>query len=253
MKCINIEQKLSELLDGELGLSEKATVETHLELCDSCQNSFANMQAISGNMKQNLAVSAPNLFDEKVLNTFQNFQNEKLAEISTEKPRTQKIGWFGIPKFAFAAALLLFGLVGITAFQIGKISASEVTVISPEIKENKIANDLPNKIVAEKNEPTIKNDTTIKFVEIPVIKEKIVEVPVIKEKIVTRIVYKNLNTEDRKGKDTKNSVPKNDKTEKFAVSSRLKENQYSTQINLEGFQFISELKPQIIKGENNEK
>ncbi len=235
MKCINIEQKLSELLDGELGLSEKATVETHLESCDSCRNSFANMQIISGNMKQNLAVSAPNLLDKKVLNAFQDFQNEKLAEIPTEERQTQKIGWFGIPKFAFAAALILFGLIGITAFQIGKISASEVTIISPEIKENKSVNDLPSKTVAENN---VAKDENTKIIEIPVIKEKIIEVPVIKEKIVTRIVYKERERTNRN---------------KAIVKSKTQNDENFAQAEINKYRIVSELKPKIIKaGETNE-
>ncbi|MGI8669733.1 MAG: anti-sigma factor family protein [Aridibacter sp.] len=251
MKCIDIEQKLNELLDGELGLSEKATVETHLESCDSCQTQFENMQAISGNMKQNLVISAPSLLDEKMMNAFQNFQNEKLAEIPTEKTKTQKIGWFGIPKFAFAAALLLFGLVGITAFQIGKISASEVSIIMPQVQESKVLDNSTNADFAENKQPNVGNVATTKIIEVPVIKEKIVEVPVIKEKIVTRVVYRN--TENKNVVGNKENLPKFSKTKEVASTNGLKDNEFSTQINLKGFQLVSELKPQIIKGEKNEK
>lgn len=236
MKCINIEQKLNELLDGEIGLSEKATVEKHLESCDSCRNSFANMQIISGNMKQNLAVSAPNLLDKKVLNAFQDFQNEKLAEIPTEERQTQKIGWFGIPKFAFAAALILFGLIGITAFQIGKISASEVTIISPEIKANETVNDLPSKVVAENKEPNVENDE----------KTKIIEIPVIKEKIVTRTIYVDREKTEKKENVTRPSFNRNDDV---AMESSINENGFVTQTNLKGFQPVSDLKVKITKKE----
>lgn len=238
MRCIDIEQKLSELLDDELGLSEKATVETHLKSCDSCQNSFANMRIVSGNMKQSLAVSAPILLDEKVINAFQNFQNEKLAEVQTKKPQTQKIGWFGIPKFAFATALLLFGLVGITAFQIGKISASEVSIIMPQIQASKVLDNSTNADFAENKQPNVENEATTKIIEVPIIKEKIVEVPVIKEKIVTRIVYK-----DRE--------PTNKNKTKVPSKTQNKENFAQTEIDK--YQIVSELKPQIIKtGDKNE-
>jgi hypothetical protein len=246
MKCINIEQKLSELLDGELSSPEKATVETHLESCDSCRNSLANMQLISGNIKQNLAVSAPSLLDENVMNAFKNFYSEKLAEVTTEKPQTQKIGWFGIPKFAFAAALLLFGLVGFTAFQIGKISASEVSIISPEIKANETVNDLPSKVVAENKEPNVENDEKTKIIEIPVIKEKIVEVPVIKEKIVTRTIYVDREKTEKKENVTRPSFNRNDDV---AMESSINENGFVTQTNLKGFQPVSDLKVKITKKE----
>lgn len=240
MKCINIEQKLNELLDGEIGLSEKATVEKHLESCDSCRNSFANMQIISGNMRQNLAVSAPSLLDEKVMNAFQNFQNEKLAEVPTEKSHTEKIGWFGIPKFAYAAALLLFGLVGITAFQIGKISASEVSIIMPQVQESKVLDNSTNADFAENKQPNVENVATTKIIEVPIIKEKIVEVPVIKEKIVTKKIYV----------EEKNRV-ENTSKENTASNKKEDDNKYLTPFKLDGFQPVAKINPQITK-ENEE-
>ena len=107
--------------------------------------------------------------------------------------------------------------------------------------------------IAENNQTKDENPSLVKIVEVPVIQEKIIEIPVYKEKIVTRIIYKN---GDRK---TVNNAGKNDSVSPVGasnnsiLSSRLRDNRYSTQVNLSGFQLVSELKPQIIKGEKNEK
>ena len=225
MKCINVKENLDALLDGEVSFTQKREIENHLETCVSCQTEFENLQAISGILKQNLAISAPLFLDKKVFSEFKNFHAEK------PKEKLQKIGWFGIPRFAFAAALILFTLGIISAFQIGKMSASEISVIMPEVQENKTLNQ--EKIMS------------VKIVEVPVIREKIVKVPVIKEKIVTKIIYVN------KDEKTDTNLPaKKD----FALKNKIEDNKYLTRSNLEGFQPVSEMNLRISKEDNqNEK
>lgn len=237
MKCINVEEKLSELLDDELSRSERSKVETHLESCGACRDQFENIKMLSGNLKKNLAVSAPAVLDEKVFDSFRQFQTEKLAEQQNDNFQTKKAGWFGIPRFAFATALVLFGLIGFTSFQLGKISASEVSLVVPQIEDNTSilkAND-----IAENSQTSDEDFKQIKIVEVPVIREKIVEVPVIKEKVVTRTVYKD--REDQTNRNGYTSPQNNRGLESVAQTDTSK------------FQIVSELKPQIIKtGGNND-
>ena len=242
MKCIEVEKKIDAFFDGEIVSPQE--IETHLENCVSCRTTFENISAVRRTLKQNFKVSAPPLLGENVLSAFQNFHEAKRREKVETKQTTQKIGWFGIPRFTFAAALILFALATITAFQIGRMSASNIVVAMPQAQENNISTTEKAKI----NPTSDENPIQIKYIEVPVVQEKIVKVPVVQEKIVTRIIYKNINIED-----TKKSLLNSDKTEDFTVSSRLKDNRYSTQINLKGFQIVSDLKPQIIKGDENEK
>lgn len=238
MKCINVEEKLSELLDDELSDAEISKVETHLESCNSCRSQFKNIKMLSGNLKKNLAVSAPAVLDDRVLNSFRHFQNAKRVEKLKDNHQTEKTSWFGVPRFAFATALVSFGLIGFTAFQIGKISASEVSVVMPQIEENASSNILKASDLAENTQTNDEGVEQIKIVEVPVIKEKIVKVPVIKEKIVTRTVYKD---RDQNEKDKYTSPQSNRGLKSVALTDTSK------------FQIVSELKPQIIKtGGNNE-
>ena len=238
MKCISVAENLDALLDGEIESAQKRKVENHLEICPSCQTEFNNLQAMSQTLKRSLAISAPPLLDDKIFGEFKSFHAAKAADKS---PR-EKIGWFGIPRFALAATLVLFTFGIIAAFQIGKMSAGEIVVSMPQVQENDTPETAKNDSI--ENEKSVQ----IKYVEVPVVQEKIVKVPVVQEKIVTRIIYKNVDVED-----TKKSLLNSDKTKDFTVSSRLKDNRYSTRTNLKGFQIVSDLNPKIIKGENNEK
>lgn len=225
MKCINVEENFDALLDGEVSFLQKREIEKHLENCVSCQTEYENLQAIGGILKQNLAISAPSFLDEKVFSEFKNFHPEKSPK--------EKIGWFGIPRFAFTTAMILFVLATISAFQIGRMSASEISIVMPEVQENKTSN-------REKQ-------TSIKIVEVPVFREKIVEVPVIREKIVTKTIYVNRNKE-------KETQPNVSAKNNFTLKSSVENNGYLTQTNLKDFQPVSEFKIKISKEEKeNEK
>ncbi len=241
MKCIEVEKNLDAFFDGEI--SQPKEIAAHLENCVSCQTIFENLGTMRRTLKQNFTVSAPSLLGVNMLSAFQNHHEAKRREKVETKQSTEKVGWFGIPRFAFAAALILFTLGIISAFQIGKMSVGERMVLVPQNQENLLTNESAKD----------KNPVQIKYVEVPVVQEKIVKVPVVREKIFTRIIYKNINVEDTKKNDVKSGFPSSGKAENSAVSSRLKDNRYSTQVNLKNFQIVSDLKPKIIKGENNEK
>ena len=226
MKCIDVKENLDALLDGEAGISNGREIENHLETCDDCRLKFENLNTMSGVLKQNLAVSAPAILDQKIFKQFDNFHAEK------PKPAKEKIGWFAIPRFAFAAALVLFALGITSAYQIGKISATEISVVMPEVQEGKSLENSPNTDFAENKQPNVENTETTNIIEVPVIREKNIEVPVIKEKIVTRIVYK-------------------EKDEAIEKETALRNNSQNDEnvgrANIDKFQLVSELRPKIIK------
>ena len=231
MKCIDIKENLDAFADGEIEFTQATQIENHLENCVSCKTEFEYLQTIGKSIKQNLQISAPAVLDEKVLTAFQTFHNEKRVE----KKSAEKIGWFGIPRFAFAAALILFALATISAFQIGRMSAGEISVVMPEVSEDKN--------ISQNNTDIQKSPTQI--VEVPVIREKIVEVQVIKEKILTKTVYVNKNDKGRTTLPAK---------EDYALKNKIEENKYLTRSNLEGFQPVSEMNLRISKEVNqNEK
>lgn len=241
MKCIDVKENLDALLDGEAGILNEREIENHLETCGSCRVEFENLSAIGGILKNNLAISAPTILDEKVFSGFDSFHAEK------PKPTKEKIGWFGIPRFAFAAALLLFAIGITSAFQLGKMSASKISVVLPEVAESKDVNQVAEVNDANQIEDNLKTEKPIiKIIEVPVIKEKIVEVPVIKEKVITRTVYieKNRKTE-KENKILPNSTTNND----VAMESSIKENGYVTQTDLKGFQPVSQVKIKITRKE----
>lgn len=225
MKCNDVKENLDALLDGEVEIFQTEKIENHLENCVSCQTEFKNLQAVSRTLKQNLAVSAPAFLDAKILSEFASFHAAKRAEKPQEKSSKEKIGWFGIPRFAFATALVLFALTTFSAFQIGRMSAGEISLVMPQVQEN----------------PAVKQDeksAAVKIVEVPVIREKIVEVPVIKEKIVTKKIYVN----------QEKAVENMDKSKaNTALNEKKANNEYLTPIELEGFQPVAKIKARITK------
>lgn len=248
MKCIEVKENLNSFLDGEIDISAKNKIEMHLENCVSCKVELENLQTISSSIKQILPIAVPAFLDEKVLNTFENFHKQK----NKAKEKPVKTGLFGIPNLAFATAFILLALFSGSAFQIGRILASNVEVASPAQNEN--FRELPNenfkKATIAQNDSGEKNNEKspeIKIVEIPVIQEKIVEVPVIKEKIITRTVY----VEKTEKKETPNPL-KDSTKDNVALNSSLKDGSFLTQTNLKDFQPVSEVKARITKKGENE-
>ena len=142
MKCIDLKENLDAFADGEIEFTQKRQIENHLEDCVSCQTQFENLRTIGKSAKQYLQVSAPAVLDEKVLTAFQTFHKEKQGE----KKDAEKIGWFGIPRLVFAAGLIFFALSVISAFQIGKMSAGEISVMMPPVQSWKILRQMMKKI-----------------------------------------------------------------------------------------------------------
>lgn len=243
MKCIKVRQNLDAILDGEINLSEREMIESHLENCVSCQVESENLEIISNSLKQTLPIAASAFLDEKILNAFQSHYIKKQPANAEEKQ--EKIGWFGIPRFAFAAAFILLALISGLAFQLGRMSAANVEISN---NQNLSSDDSDKKPTVQKfsNEKDKASET--KIVEVPVIREKIVKVPVIKEKIVTRIIY--VEKESKKDNRTSPTVsPQNI----LALNNSVKDGEFLTQTNLKDFQPVLEIKAKITKkDEKNE-
>lgn len=232
MKCTEVKENLDVLLDGEIGFSKRENTLSHLGNCESCKAEFESLQIIGRTMKRTLPITAPAVLDAKVFNAFVDHLARKQTVQSEEK--REKVGWFGIPRFAFAGAFVLLALVSVLAFQLGKITASDVQISNLDVAETgKKENALAQNKAAE-------NPAEVKIIEIPVVREKVVKVPVIKEKIVTRTVYVE--------KKPTTQLRISDRSDS-ALNNSINEKEFLTQTNLKDFQPVAELKPKILKKE----
>jgi hypothetical protein len=245
MKCIEVRENLNLFLDGEIDLSAQENIKTHLENCIACETEFDNLETISESLKQTLPIATNALLDEKMLDAFESFHADK--QTVTEEKQEEKIGWFGIPRIAFATALVLLALVGGSAFQLGRISVSRIEIATPAKREDfrELPNEkLENSTVAQND--SVEKSPEIKIVEVPVIQEKIVKLPVIKEKIITRKIY----VKEQKKEIKENVIrPKFNRNDEVAMKSSIQENGFVTQTNLKGFQPTTDLKIKITKKE----
>ena len=227
MKCIDVRENLNVFLDDAIENSRKEKIKSHMENCVSCRIEFETLQTIGDALRQNLFVAAaPPSLDDKILSAFEDFHSQKRNVRAAEK--REKNVWFGIPRFAFAAALALVALTAISAFQIGRMSAGELSVAMPQVQESRVLPQIEN----AKDEKI----ASVKIVKVPVIKEKIIEVPVFK----TRTIYV-----EKENKSVPNEPAKNN----FALKSSIEKNGYLTKTDLKAFQPVSEFKLKISKEE----
>lgn len=250
MNCVETQENLDALIDGELAGALQANAEAHLKECPACRAEYEKRQAVGAYLRQNWQISASAELDKQVFGAFRQFQRQKqLVEPSApaQETRTEKNAWFGTPWLSWGTAFAVLVLTAFAAFQIGKTSAardyaaSEKSFDRAPLAENG----------APENSKSIETPQ-IQTISVPVIQEKIVKIPVVREKIVTRYVYINNKTGGDGAADPRSNL-RAPESSPLAVKSQLEDNQYSTQVNLTGFQFVSDLKPQIIKSENNEK
>ena len=227
MKCIDV----NALLDAGHDVSHALEIGKHLESCILCQAELKDVKAISETLKRALTISAPTHLDEKIMGAFKEFHDAKEAE-KLDSERERNSGWFGMPRFVFATALILFALATAAAFQIGKMSAGDVSVLMPQLQENRITGEFAQ-ITPASDEKSV-----------PI---EIVGLPVIRERIVIRKIYIT------KGKE-KTQRPNLGAKSGLVLKNSVAENGYLTQTNLKGFQPVSEFKIRISKKENgNEK
>jgi hypothetical protein len=237
MQCVEVEKLVNRLVDGELELANKRSVEVHLNKCRSCKRVFENTQAIGGILKRHLPPVAPSSrLDAIVMEAFYSKQKQRTTN-AVQFWRHTIFGWLVIPRpVAFAFATVIFAALLGFAFQLGRISATDIQITMPT-----------DNLADAQTQPYDKVPPLV--AENPAV--KIVEVPVVREKIVTRFVYLN------KRSDTKNAVKtaaNNPPSNEFSMNDSIAENGYLTQTSLKGFQPVSKIKTTVIKGGNtNEK
>jgi hypothetical protein len=231
MKCFEVKNFFQPLLDNEIKLAEWHEIKTHLDVCNFCRADFEYLKTTQKLLKKQPQILPTISFDNQVLQNFENLQSAK------QKSRKS---WFTglilIPKPALAFGVFALAL-GLT-FLLGRMSVTSLPQIivkqqsaNSELKKDEIKLPIVNSVKDEITaSPAIK--TVIKYVEVPVVKEKIVE----------RIVY--LNKPDQKNR-IENINIKN-------PSTIAKRGNIASQFNLKDLQPVADVTYKIIrKGENN--
>ncbi len=241
MKCNEVEKQIDSFIDDELSPPLAGKVEFHLKECRACQETFESLQILRQMLGKDISVPASGKLDGRVMKAFSRHHETK----QNKNWRNIVFGQIVIPKPAFALALLLLAIFTGLAFQLGKMAATD---IQSETFITATANQPP-----QTSEPNLFSKSAKEFEDkipdAPII--KYIEVPVVKEKIVTRIVY--VNKQPGKENGIKAGSAKS-KPDNFALNSSVNENRYATQINLKEFQPVGEMKAKIIrKDENYEK
>lgn len=232
MKCIEIEKNIDLLLDDEANLLQKQEIKTHLEICDSCQTKFEALQKTKALLKEQPAILPSNSFDNRMLQAFENKLNAK---------PTPKENWFAkffaIPKPAFALMLALFAIGVGLAFLFGRMSVSSPQPIISNVAKNTEKEAKPNEKMVEISPPEkIVNQT--KFIT------KYVEIPVVKEKVIEKIVYVN---------EPINIKPKTNKEDLVNETNKKERENIVNQVSLKDLQPVANVTYKIIRrGENNE-
>jgi len=241
MKCAEFEKQIDFFIDDELSSSLANDVEQHLKECPACEKTFESLQTLRKLIRKDISVSSSSQLDGRVSEAFSRHHENK----QKRNWRTFVFGQIVIPRPVFALALLMFTVFTGLAFQVGKMTAkdfgtesplAETANLSPQMSER----NLPSKTVNESENKT-SDEPVIKFIEVPVVKEK----------IVTRIIY--VNKQATKENTIKAGSAKS-KPNNFPLNSSVNDNRYLTQVNLKQFQPVAEMKVKITKkDENNEK
>jgi hypothetical protein len=218
MKCIENKKNIEALLDNELDDALREAVEDHFQVCPVCRESKEQASSLSTLLQMSQILLPSTALDRRIMKSFRQ-QHE-----SVPVWRRIILGTFPVPKPAFAA-LLILAMAGFwTAFQLGKIYSTPIS-ISEQLGETAQA--------------------PIQTPEQPEVQTVVVEVPVIKEKIVTRTIYV------RQPKINKNEKSKSLdvlRQSNLPLSSVVANNGYFTDVSLKGFQPSAEINAKIIKG-----
>jgi len=243
MKCIEVEKQIDSLLDGEVSSVIREEVEHHFKECRICGQTHEKLRAVNELLMKPIPVPDPKRLDEFVMDAFYRHQNKK-QEIK------ETVGWWTalsrlsrIPKTAMALGALLFATSVGLAFQLGRITATDIQVASPQTEKVSQPALKENKVFVSPAETA----SNIKK-EVPV--TKFIRIPIIKEKIVNRIVY----VDKPQKRERENRFPSvMSEGSNLALKSSTRKNDFFTKVNLKGLQVISDSKTRIIKkGENDE-
>jgi anti-sigma factor RsiW len=135
MKCIEVEKQIYSLLDGEVSFVNREKVEHHLKECQLCGQIYEKLRAVDELLMKSVPVPDPKRMDESVMNAFYLRQGKK------QEIRENVYWWTAlsklnlIPKTAMALAALLFVVSVGLAFQLGRITATDIQVALPQIEQ----------------------------------------------------------------------------------------------------------------------
>ena len=243
MKCIEVEKQIDSLLDGEVNSVIREEVEHHLKECRVYGQIHEKLRAVNELLMKPVPVPDPKRLDEFVMDAFYRHQNKK-QEVK------EHINWWTalsrlsvVPKTAMALVALLFAASVVLAFQLGRITATDIQVALPHtekisqpvLKENNVF------VSPAETASNIKNEAPV---------TKFIRIPVIKEKIVNRVVYVYKSQKrERENRTPSVMFERNN----LALKNSMRKNESLIEVNLKGLQVVSDSKKRIIKkGETDE-
>jgi hypothetical protein len=243
MKCIEVEKQIDSLLDGEINSVIREEAEHHLKECRVCGQIHEKLRAVDELLMKPVPVPDPTRLDEFVMDAFYRRQNKKQEVRENVNLWTALFKLSLTPKTTAALAALLFAVSVGLAFQLGRITATDIQAALPQTEK------VGHPVLKENNAPVSPVETTSNIKnEVPV--TKFIRIPIIKERIVNRIVY--VDKSQKKERENKTPSVMSERNN-LALKSSVRKNDFLTEANLKGLQIISDSKTRIIKrGESDE-
>lgn len=246
MNCEKVDELLNAFHDGATSAPLQSRIEQHIAGCSPCAVALNRLQSLRNLLQKDIAPSPSVALDRKLMRAFL----ERHAPPAPSLSWTRRLfaGSISIPKPVFAAALIAVVLALITANLIGRRPAVTTAVDT--------ASTAPLKASSQTSPPAK-----------VVIQTKFVEVPVIKERVVTKTIYVERDTANAEKTPRKSSAFDSSRTTagnkepgnagNFAVpnlpmSGSVAENGYYTQTDLSGFKPAAESNIRIIKKEKED-
>lgn len=229
MQCIEVEKWIEQFVDDELGFLFKKEVESHINECRSCERNLMGIQKVRGLLKHSLPVVSPSAqMDARVFEAFNRRHKKNKANLPLVW-WNKIFGGFAITKPAFALSAIVFAFGLGLAFQVGRITATDVNLTLD---------------LRELSSPPSKIAIPVELEEESEIQAE--ETPVIRERVITRVVY--VDGQKNKEIKVKNRSPKKH-SDNFSLNNTVADDGYLTHANLEGFKPASEIKSTVIKGD----
>jgi hypothetical protein len=234
MKCIEAGQNIQLLIDDNLERRNEQQLKAHLAGCEACAQELETLKLMKGLLSIQPQILPKTEFDQRMLAAF---KDQTIFEPKAEP--NWLIALFAISKPAIAFALALFVLGCGLSFLFGRMSVSSFPQLTVSDTENKQTQPTTTQIKSpdiSASEPAVNPE--IKTVT------KYVNVPLIKEKIVRQIVYVNGPHQNIIGSKSVKATASVNSARRQDMAKRL---------NLKDLQPIANVTYKIIrKGENNE-
>lgn len=166
MNCKDVQNKISDYLDGYVTIEEKTEIDEHLLQCSPCKQELDNMKAALEELKSLPYIEPPADFSKKLkarITLKSSSEDEKAAGNLAADKKTKRHNW----SLWAAAAVLVFFVVGAGMYGMG---------FGPAINELASNNDLHEEIaVMEEGE---KGEETMGIMEAP--EEDVEDLPTVK-------------------------------------------------------------------------